>query len=66
MDKEYYSAAELRTIVEIKHHPTFLYNYLQPALALNLIEMSEPESPKSPKQKYRLTQKGIQFKKQMT
>jgi hypothetical protein len=66
MAAEYYAAVELKTLVGIKHQPSFLYNYLQPALALKLIEISEPDSPKSPKQKYRLTQKGIQFKKQMS
>jgi ATP-dependent DNA helicase RecG len=35
--------------------------YLEPALALNLIEMTQPDSPKSPTQKYRLTAKGRQL-----
>ena len=65
METEYYAAAELKVLVGIKHHPTFLYNYLQPALALGLIEMTQPDSPNSPKQKYRLTSKGIQLKKEM-
>ena len=65
MESEYYSAAELRTKVGIKHHPTFLYNYLQPALAMKLLAMKQADRPNSPKQKYCLTQKGLQFKKEI-
>jgi len=42
----------------LNHRPTFLYDYLQPALSIGLIEMTQPDSPKSPTQKYRLTEKG--------
>ncbi len=37
---------------------SFRKNYLQPMLEQNLIEMTLPDSPKSPTQKYRLTGKG--------
>lgn len=37
----------------LKHRPTFLANYLQPALKFGLIQMTQPESPRSPTQKYR-------------
>ena len=37
---------------------SFGKNYLQPALEQNLIEMTQPDSPKSPTQKYRLTDAG--------
>ena len=37
-----------------KHRPTFLSNYLQPALKTGLIQMTQPDSPKSPTQKYRI------------
>jgi ATP-dependent DNA helicase RecG len=37
---------------------SFRKNYLQPALEQGLIEMTLPDSPKSPTQKYRLTGKG--------
>ena len=40
------------------HRPTFLYQYLQPALDAKLLELTQPESPRSPTQKYRLTEKG--------
>ena len=44
--------------LDIKHRPTFLYNDLQKALDLNLLEMTIPDKPNSSKQKYRLTEKG--------
>ena len=47
-------------ILELNHRPTFLYDYLQPALLLKVVEMTQPDSPKSPTQKYRLTAKGKQ------
>jgi ATP-dependent DNA helicase RecG len=40
------------------HRPTFLYSYLQPALAAGLIKMTVPEKPTSRMQQYRLTEKG--------
>lgn len=42
----------------IKHRPTFLYDYLRPALSDGLIEMTQPDSPTSPTQRYRLTESG--------
>ena len=62
IDQNEYSRAELMEYVEIKHRPTFLYSYLQPALEEGLIEQTIPEKPNSSKQKYRLTSKGINFK----
>ena len=49
---------DLMGALGLKHRPTFVYDYLQPALADELIEMTQPDSPKSPTQKYRLTKKG--------
>jgi Fic family protein len=40
------------------HKATFRTNYLRPALAADFIEMTHPESPSSPAQQYRLTQRG--------
>jgi len=52
---------EIMQKISITHRPTFVYNYLQPSLDLNFIEMTQPNSPKSPTQKYRLTEKGKQL-----
>ena len=40
--------------LELSHNPTFRKNYLNPALGYELVEMHNPESPRSFKQKYRL------------
>ena len=56
--KDAQKAAELMTSLELQHKPTFRNNYLHPALAAELIEMTQPDSPRSPSQKYRLTAKG--------
>lgn len=42
----------------LNHRPSFLYDYLQPALSIEVIGMTQPNSPNSPTQKYRLTPKG--------
>ena len=58
-----YSTNELMSLLNLKHRPTFLYQYLQPALKLNVIEMTIPEKPKSSKQRYKLTALGLELKK---
>lgn len=52
------AAADLMERLGLRHRPTFRKNYLNPALALGLIEMTDPDSPKSPAQRYRLTDLG--------
>jgi len=52
---------EIMAGLELSHRPTFLYDYLQPALQGGVIEMTQPGSPRSPTQKYRLTEKGKIF-----
>ena len=47
-------AREAMDALGLRHRPTFLANYLQPALKAGLVEMTQPESPKSPTQKYRV------------
>lgn len=49
---------ELMAEVGLTHKATFRANYLRPALVANLIEMTEPNSPNSPAQRYRLTRLG--------
>ncbi len=58
LKKEPLSTKEAMQFLQLNHRPTFLYTYLQPALQANLVEMTQPDSPKSPTQKYRLTAKG--------
>lgn len=64
MEKEY-SRSELMTLLELKHGQTFRDNYLNPALQDKLIEMTQPDSPNSPTQKYRLTTKGKALQEQL-
>ena len=52
------SRAELMRAVGIKDWVSFSKNYLDAAIAYDLIEMSQPNSPKSPTQKYRLAENG--------
>jgi len=47
------SAAELMKLLNLKHRPTFRENYLHPALEAGLIEMTLPQTPNAPGQKYR-------------
>lgn len=51
--------------LSLSHRPTFIQNYLQPALDMKLVEMTQPDSPRSPTQKYRLTPQGKAYLKQM-
>ncbi len=51
------SAREIMTKLGLTHRPTFLYSYLQPALADGLIEMTRPDAPRARNQKYRKTAK---------
>lgn len=54
------SVREAMDVLGLHHRPTFLYNYLHPVLDTGLVERTQPESPRSPKQKYRLTARGKQ------
>jgi ATP-dependent DNA helicase RecG len=49
----------------LSHRPTLLYDYIQPALKIKLIEMTIPDKPRSGNQRYRLTQAGIEYLKKM-
>lgn len=52
------ATAQLQKALGLKHRPTFKENYLKPALAERLIEMTVPDKPSSRLQKYRLTDTG--------
>lgn len=53
------SRAQLMKAIGLKDRVTFTDYYLLPAVKLGLVEMTQPNSPRSPTQKYRLTAKGI-------
>ncbi len=52
------STKEIMEQIGLKEKSNFLENYLYPAIKLLLVEPLYPNSPKHPKQKYRLTEKG--------
>ncbi|WP_371319280.1 Fic family protein [Pseudomonas gingeri] len=52
------SASELMSRLELSHRASFRSTYLGPALVSGCVEMTDPDSPRSPAQKYRLTGKG--------
>ena len=45
--------------MELKHRPTFIANYLTPAIQSGFVILLYPNKPKHPKQKYLLTVKGL-------
>ena len=52
------TAADLRALMEMSNASKFKKNYLDPLLEMGIIEMTQPDSPKSPTQRYRLTENG--------
>ena len=52
------SRRELLKVMAIKDRKHFRISILNPALKLGLLEMTIPDKPKSPNQKYRITEKG--------
>lgn len=52
------SAPEMMLELQLTHRPTLRTNSLHPAIAAGLIEMTEPDSPRSRRQKYRATPAG--------
>ena len=52
------SRRTLMSRLSIKDRNTFASLYLEPALRIGYIELTQPDSPRSPTQKYRLTEKG--------
>ena len=55
------SRVELMKILQLNNYSHFNQNILNKALRLTLIEKTQPQSPNSPTQKYRLTEKGLQL-----
>ena len=45
--------------LQLKHRPTFIENYLNPAIADGFVKPLYHNSPRHPRQKYLLTVKGL-------
>jgi len=58
-------SADIQIALQLKHREYFRANYLKPSIDQGFIERTKKEKPNSPLQKYRLTQKGIVFKKEI-
>lgn len=52
------SAKTLMQRLGLRHRPSFLNTYLRPALDADVVGMTDPEHPRSPRQRYRLTPRG--------
>lgn len=59
------SRPEIMEALDLRHNPNFRDNYLRPAMEEGYVEMTDPESPNSPRQKYRLTAKGLALKESL-
>lgn len=57
------SVKEIMDALELNHRPTFRTNYLHPALNEGFIIPLYPEQPSHPRQRYRLTEKGLELLK---
>ena len=57
--KDDMSVLEMMVALKLGGRRNFLEKYLSPAIELGLVEMTQPDSPHSPSQKYRLTAKGL-------
>ena len=53
---------QIQRALGLKDRKNFRLAYLSPALEAGLIEMTQPDTPSSPTQKYRLTFKGKQLR----
>ncbi|MCL1927018.1 MAG: Fic family protein [Syntrophorhabdaceae bacterium] len=56
---------ELMERLGLSHRPTFRGNYLNPAMAAGLIKRVQPNSPRSPNQRYQLTERGKEYKRNL-
>ncbi len=52
------SAKTLMQRLGLRHRPSFVDAYLRPALDAGVVAMTDPEHPRSPRQRYRLTPRG--------
>lgn len=60
------STKEMMERVAIKGRPSFIYNYLRPAVQAGTIAMTHPDQPRSRNQKYYLTDLGVEVINSLT
>ena len=66
MRGEKLSIKEIMSKIELKHRPTFMENYLNPAIKNGFVRLLYPDSPRHPRQKYLLTVKGMMLLNQLS
>ncbi|MBR6034660.1 MAG: Fic family protein [Paludibacteraceae bacterium] len=66
MRGEKLSIKEIMSKIELKHRPTFMENYLNPAIENGFVRLLYPDSPRHPRQKYLLTVKGMMLLNQLS
>ena len=59
LSNEQLSLNVLMKKVGLKHRPTFLKNYINPAFESGFLKALYPDKPNHPRQKYLLTAKGL-------
>ncbi len=59
LSNEQLSLKGLMEKVGLKHRPTFIENYINPAVETGILKILYPDKPNHPKQKYLLTAKGL-------
>jgi len=57
------SRQEIQYALELKDRRNFRENYLEPAMEQGIVEMTHPDNPNHPKQKYLLTKRGEELQK---
>ena len=56
---------EMQAVLGLKHEDHFRNANLVPSLKAGVVEMTIPDKPRSSRQRYRLTQAGIEYQKKM-
>ena len=59
LSNEQLSLKGLMEKIGLKHRPTFVENYITPALEAGVLKVLYPDKPNHPRQKYLLTAKGL-------
>lgn len=54
------SIKEMIATLNLKDRENFMANYLNPAMKEGLVVMLYPDNPRHPRQKYLLTEKGLE------
>lgn len=62
---EVLKAGEMMERLSLSHRTSFRNNYLNPALLAGCLEMTQPDSPRSPTQGYRLTAQGLRIQQSL-